>query len=202
MIGAFDEVKLIENCIKGDRNAQALLFKTFSGKMFPICLSYSKNADAAKDILQDGFIKIFDNLKFYSRDFPLERWIRKIIVNTAIDAYRKSVKMVWVKYEYIEDIIPSEVEDVYSKINEKQLLETIKGLPEGYKMVFNLYVVEGYSHKEISEMLDISEGTSKSQFFHAKKMLRERINELYNDKILADEIPNAINNGQKFLKVV
>lgn len=173
------EQELIKGCQGGLRTAQEFLYKQYSRKMYAICLTYAKDDEAAKDILQDGFVKVFSHIKEFVPDSSLEGWIRRVMVNTAIDYYRKSIKTIWKKTSFSEDHdLPAEGETL-SRINEKQLLGIIKDLPAGYKVVFNLYVIEGFNHREISEMLGITEGTSKSQYFYAKKMLKEKIKELY-----------------------
>jgi RNA polymerase sigma-70 factor (ECF subfamily) len=152
--------------------------------MYGVCQGYCKNADEAKDLLQDGFVKVFSNIQNFKGDCPLEAWIRRIIVNTAIDNYRKSLRLLKT-YDLTEaeekdndSVIPDGLENDY-------LLRIIHDLPEGYRLVFNLYVVEGYNHKEIADMLNISEGTSKSQLARARKNLQNRI---LRDNILTDYI--------------
>lgn len=181
-----EELDIIEGCRRGSRVAQEALYKRFSRKMYGICLTYAKDEEAARDILQEGFIKVFDNISGLMPDSTLEAWVRRIMVNTAIDYFRKSIKTIWKKTSLDNSILPAD-DDVLSRINEKQLLEIIKSLPSGYKVVFNLYVIEGFNHREIGEMLGISEGTSKSQFFYAKKMLKERITELYGQEVYKGE---------------
>lgn len=163
--------ELIRNCIKQDRKAQELLYHTFSKKMYGVCLGYAKDRDDAKDILQEGFIKVFTNLKNYTTEGNLEGWIRKIIVNTAIDHYRKSTKEhTSVNIENIPEIETSC--SVLEAMGAKELIVLIHKLPEGARIIFNLYVVEGYTHKEIAEIMNISEGTSKSQFSRGKQLLQ------------------------------
>ena len=177
----YSETELIEQCIKGDRKCQEMLYKQYSSKMFGICLGYMSDHDAAKEILQEGFIKIFSSLKQYKGNGSFEGWIRKIIVNTAIDHYKKHLRDN--RNLTIEDVksFPLEV-SVPDKILEKELLMLIKKLPEGARVIFNLYAVEGYNHNEIAEMLDISSGTSKSQFSRARMLLQDWIGKLYNTK--------------------
>ncbi len=176
--GNLTESELINYCINNDRLCQELLYKKFASKMFGVCMGYANSKDEAKDILQDGFIKVFSSLKKYKGIGSLEGWIRKIIVNTAIDYYRKSSK------DYrnvdVEKATNIEVESsVLEKMDAKEVLELIYKLPEGARIIFNLHVVEGYNHNEIAEMLHISEGTSKSQFSRARSLLQGWINKFY-----------------------
>lgn len=146
--------------------------------MFGVCLGYANGRDQAKDMLQDGFIKIFASIKNYNNNGSLEGWVRRIIVNTAIDYYRKSIKELnKVDIEEAEnmDIETSILENIY----EKELLNLIQKLPEGCRIIFNLYVIEGYNHLEISELLNISQGTSKSQFSRARLLLKEMIRQTH-----------------------
>lgn len=146
--------------------------------MFGVCLGYASCRDQAKDVLQDGFIKVFYSLKSYNNNGSLEGWVRKIIVNTAIDYYRKSIKdFNNVDIEQAEDV---NIEtSILEKIYAEELLNLIHKLPEGARIIFNLYSIEGYSHSEISELLHISQGTSKSQFSRARLLLKEMIKESY-----------------------
>lgn len=148
--------------------------------MFGICLGYANDRDQAKDILQDGFIKIFASIENYNNNGSLEGWVRRIIVNTAIDYYRKSIKQLNnVDIEEAENMDgeTSILENIY----EKELLSLIQKLPEGSRIIFNLFVIEGYSHLEISELLNISQGTSKSQFSRARLLLKEMIRQTHPD---------------------
>jgi len=172
--------ELIQNCLKQDRKAQALLYHTFSSKMYGVCLGYAKDRDEAKDILQEGFIKIFANLKNYTGKGSFEGWIRKIIVNTAIDHYRKSANgHTSLNIENVPDIQTNC--SVLEAMGAKELVVLIHKLPEGARLIFNLYVVEGYTHKEIAEIMNISEGTSKSQFSRGKHLLQSWLGNLYSN---------------------
>ncbi len=186
-----DEVELVEGCLKQDRRFQELLYKRFSAKMYGVCLSYCKDADDAKDVLQEGFIKIFTHISHYSKKAPLEVWIRRIMVNTAIDSYRKQIRLVSVNFRIEEsDIEPIEAH-VLSKIDTRDLMQMVEKLPHGCKMVFNLFALEGYSHKEIAESLNISEGTSKSQFARARKLLQEKLAFLHEEETATHQDANV-----------
>ncbi|MBA3674956.1 MAG: RNA polymerase sigma factor [Chitinophagaceae bacterium] len=169
-----NERDLIDGCIKGDRQMQELLYNRFSPKMYTVCLRYSGNAEDARDLLQEGFIKIFKNLSKYRGDGSFEGWIRRIFVNTSIEHFRKKV--------YLQDVTETQertIEDkewnVLDNLAEKDIMKMINELSPGYKAVFNMHVIEGYSHKEIANILGINEGTSKSQLARAKTVLRKMV---------------------------
>ncbi len=167
------DADLIKGCIEGDRRMQKQLYDQFSPKMYAVCLRYMGNADDAQDILQEGFIKIYKNLERFRGDGSFEGWIRRIFVNTAIEQIRK--KKLNVSLSEREETIEFKTVSAIENINAKDLLNIVRELSPGYRSVFNLYVVEGYSHKEISELMGISEGTSKSQLARARMILQEKI---------------------------
>lgn len=165
---------LWKKCLIGDRKAQYHLYHFFSKKMFIVCLRYAKDSLEAEDILQIGFVKVFTKGHLFSENGSLEGWIRKIIVNTAIEIQRKN------KITYVESLDNEALLEVPSntatdQIHYKDLMSIVHQLPIGYRTVFNLYAVEGYSHKEIAEMLNISEGNSKSQLSRARQWLKTRL---------------------------
>lgn len=165
---------LIENCIKGRSDAQQAFYKYFYGKMMGVCLRYAKNPDDAKDILHDGFIKVFNNLHKFKFDGSIEGWVRRIIVNTAIDSLRKDKNTYSIDENYDvvdEDSLPEE-DNFYEQFSSNDIVEAIQNLSPAYKAVFNLYVIEGYSHQEIAEELNISIGSSKSNLAKAKRNLK------------------------------
>jgi RNA polymerase sigma-70 factor (ECF subfamily) len=171
-----EEKKLVEDCLKGNSLAQQALFKKYYGVLLGVCLRYSNNRFEAKEILQEGFIKVFNSLPSFKFQGSLAGWIRRIMVNTAIDNYRKSSS------EPITSDIPENVncnDDVISALTHKDLLECVQLLPPGYKTVFNLFVIEGFNHKEIAEKLGIAEGTSKSQLAKAKEYLKYLISKRF-----------------------
>lgn len=170
------ETDLIKGCIEGDRRMQKELYDRFSPKMYAVCLRYMGNADDAQDILQEGFIKIYKNLERFRGDGSFEGWVRRIFVNTAIEQIRK--KKMDLSLTEKEETIEYKSVSAVDNINEKDLLKIVSGLSPGYRSVFNMYVVEGFSHKEIGELLGISEGTSKSQLARARMILQERINRI------------------------
>lgn len=170
----FDD-NFIERCLDNDSKAQGELYKHYAPKMFGICLRYAKNQMEAEDVLQEGFIKVFRYLKDYRSEGSLEGWIRRTMVNTAINFYKKKTK--YQKEISLDQTEPisNEEESAIDKLSAKELLEVIRELPDGYRMVFNLNVIEGYTHKEIGEMLKISENTSKSQLSRARGVLQDKL---------------------------
>jgi len=168
------ESDLIRGSINGDRRMQELLYKTFSAKMYGVCLRYAGNAEDAQDILQEGFIKVFRNLDRFRAEGSFEGWIRRIFVNTAIEHYRRTVNMYPVS-ESQENNVEDKDWSAFDKLAVKDLMKLIQDLSPGYRAVFNPYVVEGYTHKDIAAMMGISEGTSKSQLARAKAILKNVI---------------------------
>jgi len=153
---------------------QEIMYHRFSPKMYTVCLRYSGNQEDARDLLQEGFIKIFKNLAKYRGDGSFEGWIRRIFVNTSIEHFRKKVHLQNVN-EKQETTIEDKEWNVLDNLAEKDIIKMIHQLSPGYKAVFNLHVVEGYSHKEIAEILGINEGTSKSQLARAKTVLKKMV---------------------------
>jgi RNA polymerase sigma-70 factor (ECF subfamily) len=167
---------IVKRCVKGDRKAQRELYEKYYSKMMGVCYRYTNNTEDARDILQDGFVKVYSNIKKYSFNGSLEGWIRRIIVNTAIDHFRKHKDVFFVDDEegYILENSKVESDDsIYSQFAVEVIMEAIQQLSPAYKTVFNLNVIEGYQHKEIAQKLNISEGTSKSNLAKAKMKLRE-----------------------------
>jgi len=165
---------LIKGCVSGDRRMQELLYKKFSPKMYAICLRYAGNTDDAQDLLQEGFIKIYKNLEKFRNEGSFEGWMRRVFVNTSIEHFRRKVNLNSIT-ENEEKGIEDSTWNVLDSLAEKDIIQLIQELSNGYRTVFNLYVVEGYSHKEIGDMLGISEGTSKSQLSRAKMILQDLV---------------------------
>jgi len=170
------ENDLINGCLAGDRRIQELLYQGFAPKMYAVCLRYAGNTDDAQDLLQEGFIKVFRNLEKFRKEGSFEGWIRRVFVNTAIEHYRRKTKLAVVS-DKEELVIEDSSWNVLDQLAEKDIIQLIQQLAPGYRSVFNMYVIEGYSHKEIGEMLDISEGTSKSQLARAKGVLQKKVKE-------------------------
>ncbi|MBI2282002.1 MAG: RNA polymerase sigma factor [Bacteroidetes bacterium] len=167
---------IIKGCINGDRKSQKELYKLYYSKMMNVCFRYAKNADDAQDLLQDGFVKVFSHLKSYDFKGSFEGWIRKIMVNTAIDFYRKNKGIYFIEDEdnfILETTRVESADSIYGKFGVDEIMNAIQQLSPVYKAVFNMYVIDGYQHKEIAEQLNISEGTSKSNLSKAKQNLQE-----------------------------
>lgn len=170
--------ELIGECRKGNRKAQELLYKQLSSKMLGVCMRYATSKMEAEDMLQNGFMKLFQKLEDFRGEGSFEGWARRIMVNSAIEYYRKHYKMMQIMdiqelgYEQLMEA------DVTGKLGAQELLILIQQLPPGYRMVFNMYAIEGYSHKEIAGMAGITEGASKSQLSRARAILKEQIEKL------------------------
>lgn len=169
-----NESDLIEGCIRGDRKMQYELYERFASKMYGVCLRYAANTEEAEDILQEGFIKVFKKISSYRGDGSFEGWIRRIFVNTAIEHFRKKSYLQPIS-EKEESSIEGKYVSILDKLAEKDIIKLIQQLSPGYRTVFNMYVVEGYTHKQIAEVLNISEGTSKSQLSRAKLILQDLV---------------------------
>lgn len=166
-----DENALAEACVKGDYLAQKKLYQLYAPQMMGICMRYSSGKADAEDILQDGFIKVYNRLDTFSGTGALGGWIRRIMINTALQRYRENKNLQLVRLE--DSAVHLEVSnDVLSSMSADELLVKIQQLPVGFRTVFNLYAIEGYKHHEIAEMLDISVGTSKSQYSRSRAFLR------------------------------
>ncbi|MFH2143009.1 MAG: RNA polymerase sigma factor [Bacteroidota bacterium] len=179
-----EDNKLVELCLKNSKAGFEELYKRFSAKMFGVCLRYSRNYHDAEDLMHEGFIRVFEKLKDFRSEGSFEGWLRKVMVSTAINFYHKN-KTNHIDVEITE--VPSDIEifeSTYSYISTKELLNYIHNLPDGYRMVFNLYVIEGYKHTEIAEIMNISESTSKSQFMKARNYLKKMIMEVAYEKVI------------------
>jgi len=181
------EQQMLKGCQNGQAHYQQILYQYFYGKMMAVCLRYARDREEAKDILQDGYVKVFASLSNFKGDGSFEGWVRRIMVNTAINHYHRHKK--YLLNTSIEDDLKEEYSlaqgfddtEIIQKINYDDLLVLIRGLPPAYQTVFNLYVIEGYSHKEIGEMLQINEGTSKSNLAKARMKLQKNIHKLLED---------------------
>ncbi|MBR9913493.1 MAG: RNA polymerase sigma factor [Algicola sp.] len=166
--------QLIEQCKKNDAQAQSQLYKLYASKLFSICLKYSRNYAEAEDNLQDAYITIFKKIHQFKSQGSLEGWMKRITINTALQRYRSAGVFSIVNEEQIEDV-SVEVED--NQMSLDFLLNIIQELPDRYRLVFNLYALDDYSHKEIADMLAISTGTSKSNLARARLILKDKIEE-------------------------
>lgn len=174
------DLKLIESCIKGDRTAQKVIYDHLAPRMYPLCIRYVGDRVLAEDILQDGFITLFTRLDSYKGEGSFEGWARKIFVTTALMSLRKKDAL-----KISEDLevvrgVKADVTTQMQNIGYKELLELVSSLPPGFRTVFNMYAIEGYSHKEIGQMLGISETTSRTQLSRARIWLQNKIKEREN----------------------
>ncbi|MEO8861533.1 MAG: sigma-70 family RNA polymerase sigma factor [Ginsengibacter sp.] len=167
--------QLIQSCIGGNRFSQNRLYDQFAPKMLSVCMRYGKNREEAEEIMQEGFVQVFKSLHNFKYVGSFEGWIRKIMMYCAIQHYRANPKMYLVVD--IENVTEQQIckEDILSRLQKKELLEMVQALSPAYRIVFDLYVFEGMKHREIAQLLGISEGTSKSNFFDAKKILQKAI---------------------------
>jgi RNA polymerase sigma factor (sigma-70 family) len=168
------DADLIEGCKRNDRRMQEGLYQRFAPKMYGVCLRYAGNAEEAQDIVQEGFIKVFKKIDSFRSEGSFEGWVRRIFVNTAIEHFRRKNYMQPVT-EKEETTVEGNNLSVLDSLAEKDIIALIQQLSPGYRTVFNMYVIEGYTHREIAEMLGISEGTSKSQLSRAKSVLQEKV---------------------------
>jgi len=172
----FNEQELVNGCKQRNRFSQKQLYDVFGGKLFAICMRYTKNRSDAEDVLQDAFIKIYENISSFRNDSPLEYWLKSIVVNTALNHLRQQ--------KYLKDLDDIEVyengiadrEITLGDFQMQQLMGFIQELPPGCQVIFNLYAIEGYQHNEIAQKLGISEGTSKSQYSRARGILQQKLN--------------------------
>ena len=173
-----NEKELIEACKNNDVRAQKVLYETFGRKMMSVFLRYADNREMAEDFLQDGFIKVFSSIRSYSYEGSFEGWMRRIFVNTALEALRKNdLLRNGVELNALEPQQEADYSAV-EKISADELMELIAQLPPGFRTVFNMFAIEGYSHREIAETLNINESTSRSQYTRAKRLLQKWIKEL------------------------
>ena len=172
------DLKLIESCREGDRAAQKVLYERLAPRMFPVCIRYIGDREAAEDVLQDGFVTLFTRLDSYKGEGSFEGWARKIFVTTALMELRRKDAL---KMSEELDVVRGMKADMPSQsqnIGYKELMKLVMQLPAGFRTVFNLYAIEGYSHKEIGEMLGISETTSRTQLSRARNWLQVRIKKI------------------------
>ncbi len=169
--------EIIEGSKQGKRKSQELLYKQYASKMLVVCARYAKDNFEAEDMLQVAFVKVFEKLKDYKGEGSFEGWVRRIMVNTSIEFYRKNARM----FPVVDlDHAPESPvqENQLARLNMNDLLTLIRNLSPGYRLIFNMYAIEGFSHKEIAQELGISEGTSKSQLARARAILQENIKKM------------------------
>lgn len=166
---------VLEGCINNNRKAQEMLYRDYAPKMMTVCLRYATSPYEAEEILQEGFIKVFTKIRSYANTGSFEGWVRRVIVNTAIEFCKNKTILKQIDSLDPEDIADLQIIEDSDRISEKELLGMIRDLPAGYRLVFNMYTIEGFSHKEIASTLNISEGASKSQLSRARAKLQEKL---------------------------
>ena len=171
------DIELIKGCIKDDALCQKSLFNRYASTLLGVCMRYARNTEDAEDILQDAFIKIFKKISQFKGDGSFEGWMRRVVVNTALKKYTVSRYSKEFSVEEVKDSHLPGSNDVpaFNHLTEKDLLLLIHNLPDGYRIIFNLYVIEGFQHDEIANMLGIQPGTSRSQLVKARQMLQREI---------------------------
>lgn len=168
------ERELVRGCLAGDHKSQSELYRRYSPVMYAICMRYSGNPENARDMLQDAFIRVFDSLKNFRFEGSFEGWLKRVAVTTCLD-FNKKIRNEPFAEEIENQVHLSSGDDIHQQMGARDLINLLQGLPVGYRTVFNLYVIEGYGHAEISELLGISENTSKSQLFKARRILQQLI---------------------------
>ncbi len=184
-----EEIKdIIKECASGNVRAQEKLYRMFAPKMFGVCLRYSRDRAEAEDNLQEGFVKVYTSIDSFRHEGSFEGWMRRIMVNVALSKYRKS-NILYPVEDIGEYDVPQYSDNVFEKFGAEELTELIRQLPDRYRMVFNLYVMEGMNHQEISEMMNISTGTSKSNLSRARDILKRKVKELYDEVKFNTNLP-------------
>jgi RNA polymerase sigma-70 factor (ECF subfamily) len=170
-----DDATLIKECVKGNAKAQRFLFDKFAPKMLTVCIRYAKNKSDAEDVLQDAFIKVFNKISEFKNEGSLEGWIRRIMVNTSLDQIRKNSKF---SNDTDLEAVSYKLENndfTFENLVSEDLLKLINSMPNGYRIVFNMFAIEGYSHQEIASTLGVTENTSKSQYLRARNFLKKEL---------------------------
>ncbi len=172
--------QLIDECKKGNRLAQKELYDKYARKMMGVCLRYVSDRETARDLLQDGFVKVFTSLDTYTGSGVFDAWIRKIFVNGALEYLRRGdVLREASDWDSIAEPVESFSVSAVSELSAAELMKLVQELPAGFRAVFNLFAIEGYSHREIAEMMNITESTSRSQYTRARQLLQKRVKELF-----------------------
>ena len=176
-----EERSIVAGCKKNESWARKKLYELYAPAMLGVCVRYTNDYEKAKDVLHEGFIKVFAKIHSYSEDGSLGGWMRRVFVTAALEFLRKDY--LWRQMETIDYVETMDAVDISAveKLSADDILKCISELPKGYRLIFNLFAIEGYSHVEIARMLNINEGTSRSQFAHARQMLQDRIKGLYRD---------------------
>lgn len=167
--------EIIINCIAGDRKAQKALYDTYSRMVLRTVMNYVSDKDSAMDIVHDSFLKIFKKISRFNNEKELESWMRTVTINTAIDFIRKSKRLEYIENDHYS-LLQLQTDETSDRISHNELIRQVERLPNGAKCILNLYAIEGYNHREIAELLNISEGTSKSQLSRARQLLEQILN--------------------------
>ncbi len=167
--------EIVRGCQKNNRQKQAELYQMFASKMFGLCLRYAGNQFDAQDLMQEGFVKVFEHIRKYKWKGSLEGWMKRIFINLALDKYRSRINHLSVEEIQENNDLENREASALDNISEREILELIKQLPDQYRLVFNLYVIEGHSHQEIGKILNIGESTSRSNLARAKLLLKEKL---------------------------
>lgn len=174
-----DEARLISGCKNNETQAQKRVYELYASAMFAVCMRYVNDYETAKDILQDGFIKVFTKIDDYTGDGFFSGWVKRIFINTALEYLRQNdVNRELLPIDSQTYQVEDEAVTIVERMSADDLMACVASLPDGYRTVFNLYAIEGYSHQEIAEMLSISENTSRSQFMRARKLLQQKVQEI------------------------
>ncbi|MDX1906650.1 MAG: RNA polymerase sigma factor [Bacteroidia bacterium] len=180
-VSQIPESELVAGCQREDPRYQRALYNRYYRLMFGVCLRYTDNRDDAQDIMQEGFVRVYKHIGTFKGQGSFEGWIRRIMIHACIEHYRRKSRHIMVSVDYAGDV--SFDAEAWSMLSMGEILSLIRELPPGYRTVFNLYAVEGYSHEEISLMLNISTGTSKSQLSRAKRLLQDRLINMMNANV-------------------
>lgn len=171
------DIDIVKGCLNGDEKAFRMVYELFAPKMLPLCLRFFKSRDLAEDVLQESFITVFDKLYQFNESGPLESWIRKIVLHKCIHESKRENRLLSLTGIQVADDIEFNFDEQILDLNKEEIIELISELPYRCRLVFNLFAIEGFAHKEIAEELGISEGTSKSHLFDARAILKKRISE-------------------------
>jgi len=177
------EEDLVKQCLLDSRKHQEYLYRLYADDMYNACLMYTNSEEDACDVLQEGYIRVFRYLKTFQFESSLKTWTRRIIINTAINHYRKMKKEQEVEIPLTEGMDAALCDDVFDEMGASEIIQLVNQLPEKAKMVLKLYAIEGYKHREIADMMEITEGTSKSQLNRAKELLKEMLKKIHGRKI-------------------
>lgn len=180
-----NELQIIAGCKEQKREAQKALYDKYARVMYGICLRYSSDPHTAQDLLQDGFMKVFTHIGSFQEKGSFEGWMKRIFINLALENLRKLKSIIYLSddIQNLPDVVDYSTEEDVFGVSEKELLKMIHDLPRGYSTVFNLYAIEEYSHREIAEMLGISEGTSRSQYVRARQILQKKVRQYIKEEV-------------------